>query len=67
MNYTKVDVNSPEVVALVKETGFSAKEVAAMINNNRYRQAYNKVKQERDKLLRGYLKEHPELLKGETR
>lgn len=62
LEYNKVDVDSPEVVTLADKLGCACAEVAGMINADRYRKAYNKRKQERDKVLRRLVKEHPELL-----
>lgn len=57
VNYTKLDITSKEVVELSTKTGFPVKEVCAILNNQRYRKAYNVVKQEREKLLKEALKE----------
>jgi hypothetical protein len=66
IEYNKVEENTPEVVTLARQLGATPKSVAAMINQDRYRKAYNKVKQERDKEMRAFFKAHPELLpKGE--
>lgn len=64
VNYTKVLESDAAVVQLAKETGETAKTIAAMINQTRYRQAYNKVNAERAKVVRRLIKEHPELLEG---
>lgn len=64
VNYTKVTESDPSVVALAKEVGESPKAIAAMINQQRYRTAYNKVNAERAKVVRRLIKEHPELLDG---
>lgn len=62
VDYVKVDVDSPEVVELAKVVKASRKEIAGMINQDRYRKAYNKQKNEAMKVLRRLVKEHPELL-----
>lgn len=62
--YTKVTGDNPEVKLLVASSGLSVKEVCGFINQNRYRQAYNKRNNERMKVVRKLVKEHPELLKG---
>lgn len=63
VNYTKVTESDPAVVALAKETGEKASVIASMINQTRYRTAYNKVNAERAKVIRRLIKEHPELVK----
>jgi hypothetical protein len=65
VKYTKVSETDPGVQALAKASGREPKQVAAMVNQMRYRQAYNKMKQERDKAMRRFFKEHPEMLTGE--
>jgi len=64
INYTKVLESDVAVQQLAKETGETAKTIASMINQTRYRQAYNKVNAERAKVIRRLIKEHPELVKG---
>jgi len=64
VNYTKVDVNDPAVVALATEMNATTKEVAAIINQQRYRSAYNRLQLQRMKVVRRLVKEHPELLEG---
>ena len=66
INYTKVDENDAAVVQLAKETGERPVTIASMVNQTRYRQAYNKVNAERAKVIRRLIKEHPELL-GEVK
>jgi hypothetical protein len=61
--YTKVSESDPSVVALAKQVGESTKTIVAMVNQQRYRAAYNKVNAERAKVIRRLIKEHPELVK----
>jgi len=63
VNYTKVLESDAAVQQLAKETGETAKTIASMINQTRYRTAYNKVNAERVKVIRRLIKEHPELVK----
>lgn len=63
VNYTKVSETDASVVTLAKEVGETPKTVAAMINQQRYRTAYNKMNAERAKVIRRLIKEHPELVK----
>jgi hypothetical protein len=63
VQFTKVDASDPAVAQLAQVTGAKPTEVAAMINQQRYRTAYNKAKMEEVKVLRQLVKEHPELLK----
>ena len=64
ITFAKVSESDESVQALAKASGQPAKVVASAINQARYRTAYNKVKMERDKVLRRLVKEHPELLEG---
>ena len=64
MQYTKVDVNDPTMQAVAKASGFPLKDVVAAENQRRYRLAYNKVKQEKDKVMREFFRQHPEMLNG---
>lgn len=64
MEYTKVTVSDEAMIAVAKASGFSVKEVVAMENARRYRLAYSKVKQEKDKVMRQWFKQHPELMDG---
>ncbi len=61
--YTKVEVTDPVVVQLAKEVGQPVTAIAAMINQDRYRKAYNKLQQSRMKVIRALIKQHPELVK----
>lgn len=60
--YVKVTVDDPGVVALAEQLGVEPKAVAAMVNGERYRKAYNKLKLEQDKAMREFFKAHPELM-----
>lgn len=62
--YNKVDESSPEVVTLADSLKVTRKEVAALINQDRYRKAYNKQRNAEMKVLRQMVKEHPELMNG---
>lgn len=64
VEYTKVDGNDVSMVALAKASGFSVKDLVTAENQRRYRLAYNKNKNAQMKLLREYLKQHPNALKG---
>jgi len=66
INYTRVSESDAAVVALAKETGEKPSVIASMVNQTRYRQAYNKVNAERAKVIRRLIKEYPELL-GEVK
>lgn len=61
--YTKADINDPAVIQLASAMKATPKEVVAVINQQRYRTAYNKLNMERMKVARRLMKEHPELLK----
>jgi AraC-like DNA-binding protein len=63
IQYTKVDVNDPAVQALAKEMNMAPKEVVTIINQQRYRTRYNRIQQQRMKIARRLMKEHPELVK----
>jgi len=63
--YVKVVETDAVVVELAAKVGASAKSVAATINNDRYRKAYNRVKQARDKQMREFFKANPEMLPKE--
>jgi hypothetical protein len=65
VTYVRASESDPEVQTLAKATGTSPKSVCAIINNDRYRKAYNRIKQERDKQMRAYFKQHPEMLPKE--
>ena len=62
VKYVKIDVTDPLVVKLAQETGQPGTAIAQMINQDRYRKAYNKLQAERMKVVRRLVKEHPELL-----
>ena len=64
VSYTKVTVDDPAIVALAKEMNVTPKEVAALINQQRYRSMYNKMKAEETKVIRKLIRQHPELVKG---
>ena len=66
ITYNKVDASEPAVAELAKQMKVEPKEVAAIINQQRYRKQYNKVQQARMKVARRLMKEHPELL-GEVK
>jgi hypothetical protein len=62
MLYNKVSEGDATVIALAKQYGAPAKEVAAMINQDRYRKAYNRNKLVEQKRMREFFREHPELM-----
>lgn len=62
VKYVKVDATDPLVVKLAEETKESPSTIAAMLNQDRYRKAYNRIQQARMKVVRRLVKEHPELL-----
>lgn len=62
VKYVKITETDPLVVQLAEETKQSASSIAAMINQDRYRKAYNRIQQQRMKVVRRLVKEHPELL-----
>lgn len=62
VEYVKVGVDDAGVVALAEQLGVEPKAVAAMVNGERYRKAYNKLKLEQDKKMREWFKAHPEML-----
>jgi len=64
--YTKVDESNVAVQQLAKATGSSVKEVCGMLNQQRYRSAYNRQKLQQQKAMREFFKQHPEMMpKGE--
>ena len=65
VEYTKVDVNDATVVTLAKQMNATPKEVAAVVNQQRYRSAYNKLNQAKMKVMRQLVKAHPELLNAQ--
>lgn len=60
--FDKVSSDDPGVVALAKASGNSPSAVASAVNQQRYRSAYNKARQEEMKVLRRLVRENPELL-----
>lgn len=62
VEYVKVGVDDAGVKALAEQLGVEPKAVAAMVNGERYRKAYNKLKMEQDKKMREWFKAHPEML-----
>jgi len=64
--FDKVSSDDPGVVALAKASGNTAAAVASAVNQQRYRSAYNKARQEEMKLLRKVLRDNPELLMGKV-
>lgn len=60
--YVKVTVDDPGVVALAEQLGVEPKAVAAMVNGERYRKAYNRLKVEQDKKMREWFKAHPDMI-----
>lgn len=62
ITYTKAVETDAAIVTLAKEMGVTTKEVCAIINQQRYRAAYNRQQQARMKVVRRLVKEHPELL-----
>lgn len=64
VEYTKAVESDPAIVTLAKEMNATTKEVVAIINQQRYRSAYNKLTAARMKVVRRLVKEHPELLGG---
>lgn len=67
VQYVKVDESDPAVVTLAAQLGVTPKSVAAMLNQERYRRAYNRLKQQRDKQMKEFFKQHPELLPKEVK
>jgi len=65
VNFVKVTAESEEVKILAKEMGITAVQVAQVINNQRYRAAYNKAKLDEAKKMREFFKAHPELMPKE--
>jgi hypothetical protein len=63
INYTKALESDPAIITLAKEMNVTPKEVVAIVNQQRYRAAYNRVQQQRMKVVRRLVKEHPELMK----
>jgi hypothetical protein len=63
ISYTKATVDDAAVVQLAKEMNVAPKEVVAIINQTRYRAAYNRIQQGRMKIARRIMREHPELVK----
>jgi len=62
VQYNKVDASDKAVQQLAERLGMTTTQVAGMVNQDRYRKAYNKDKQERDKQMRAFFREHPEML-----
>jgi len=65
VTYVKVSESDVAVIDLAKQLNVTPKSVAASINNDRYRKAYNKVKQVRDKQMREFFKANPTMLPKE--
>jgi len=65
VQYVKVEEGDVEVVQLAKQMGETPKRVAALINQDRYRKAYNKAKLEETKAMRQWFKQHPEAMPKE--
>lgn len=63
VEYTKVAESDASIITLAKQTNESPKTIAGMVNQQRYRTAYNKLNAERAKVIRRLIKEHPELVK----
>jgi hypothetical protein len=63
VQYTKAVETDAAIVELAKVMAATPKEVCAVINQQRYRAAYNKLNMERMKVARRIMKEHPELVK----
>lgn len=63
VEYTKVAESDTSVIALAKQTGEKVATIVSMINQQRYRTAYNRINAERAKVIRRLIKEHPELVK----
>jgi len=61
--YTKVEESDAAIQQLAESTGEKASTIAAMVNQQRYRSAYNKLQQRRMKVVRELIKQHPELVK----
>jgi len=64
VEYTKAVETDEAIVTLATEMNATTKEVAAIINQQRYRSAYNRLQLQRMKVVRRLVKEHPELLEG---
>lgn len=62
VEYVKVGVDDAGVKALAEQLGVEPKAVAAMVNGERYRKAYNRLKLEQDKKMREFFKAHPDML-----
>jgi len=62
VEYTKAVETDEAIVLLAEEMKATAKEVCAMVNQQRYRSAYNRLQLARMKVVRRLVKEHPELL-----
>jgi len=65
VQYVKVEEGDVEVVQLAKQMGETPKRVAALINQDRYRKAYNKAKLQEAKVMRQWFKQHPEAMPKE--
>ena len=63
VQYTKAVETDAAVVELARVMNATPKEVVAVINQQRYRTAYNKLNMERMKVARRIMREHPELVK----
>jgi hypothetical protein len=63
VQYTKAVETDVAVVELARVMNATPKEVVAVINQQRYRTAYNKLNMERMKVARRIMREHPELVK----
>ena len=62
VEYTKAVETEAAIIALAKTMNATPKEVCAVVNQTRYRAAYNKLNQAKMKVMRKLVKEHPELL-----
>jgi len=67
VQYTKAVETDAAIVELAKVMAATPKEVCAVINQQRYRTAYNRLNMERMKVARRLMREHPELLKEVTK
>lgn len=62
VEYVKVGVDDAGVKALAEQLGVEPKAVAAMVNGERYRKAYNRLKVEQDKKMKEWFKAHPDMM-----
>ena len=63
VEYVKANESDAAVIELARVMNATPKEVVTVINQQRYRTAYNKLNMERMKVARRIMREHPELLK----